>query len=329
MTTLSKKQRKMRNRILIAAALLILVKLLPLTGWVRGLCCLAPYFIIGYDVLRKAALGIGNGQVFDENFLMALATVGAYATGEFDEAVFVMLFYQTGELFQDYAVGKSRTSIAALMDIRPDTANLETENGLETVDPEDVAVGSVIVVKPGERVPLDGTVLEGSSTLDTAALTGESLPRSIRVGDDIISGCVNLTGLLRVTVTKPCEESTVSKILELVENSSEKKAVSEQFITRFAKYYTPCVVYAALALFLIPTVLLGGAAHPSRISGGHRLDGLAPPGVDLSGHLLPLRAGDLRTAELFRRHRRRLQVRYSGQGRQLSGSAGQGGHRGV
>ena len=236
--------------------LLILVKLLPLTGWVRGLCCLAPYFIIGYDVLRKAALGIVNGQVFDENFLMALATVGAYATGEFDEAVFVMLFYQTGELFQDYAVGKSRTSIAALMDIRPDTANLETENGLETVNPEDVAVGSVIVVKPGERVPLDGTVLEGSSTLDTAALTGESLPRSIRVGDDIISGCVNLTGLLRVTVTKPCEESTVSKILELVENSSEKKAVSEQFITRFAKYYTPCVVYAALALFLIPTVLL-------------------------------------------------------------------------
>ena len=256
MTTLSKKQRKMRNRILIAAALLVLVKLLPFTGWVRGLCCLAPYFIIGYDVLRKAALGIVNGQVFDENFLMALATVGAYATGEFDEAVFVMLFYQTGELFQDYAVGKSRTSIAALMDIRPDTANLETENGLETVDPEDVAVGSVIVVKPGERVPLDGTVLEGSSTLDTAALTGESLPRSIRVGDDIISGCVNLTGLLRVTVTKPCEESTVSKILELVENSSEKKAVSEQFITRFAKYYTPCVVYAALALFLIPTVLL-------------------------------------------------------------------------
>ena len=256
MTTLSKKQRKMRNRILIAAALLVLVKLLPLTGWVRGLCCLAPYFIIGYDVLRKAALGIVNGQVFDENFLMALATVGAYATGEFDEAVFVMLFYQTGELFQDYAVGKSRTSIAALMDIRPDTANLETANGLETVDPEDVAVGSVIVVKPGERVPLDGTVLEGSSTLDTAALTGEALPRSIAAGDDIISGCVNLTGLLRVTVTKPCEESTVSKILELVENSSEKKAVSEQFITRFAKYYTPCVVYAALALFLIPTVLL-------------------------------------------------------------------------
>ena len=256
MATLTKKQKKNRNHILIAAALLILIKILPLTGWVQGVCCLVPYLIIGYDVLRKAFLGIVNGQVFDENFLMAIATVGAYATGDFDEAVFVMLFYQTGELFQDYAVGKSRASITALMDIRPDTANLETENGLETVDPEDVPVGSVIVVKPGERVPLDGTVLEGSSTLDTAALTGESLPRRIAAGDDIISGCVNLTGLLRVTVTKPCEESTVSKILELVENSSEKKAVSEQFITRFAKYYTPCVVYAALALFLIPTVLL-------------------------------------------------------------------------
>ena len=268
MATLTKKQKKNRNRILIAAALLILIKILPLTGWVRGLCCLAPYFIIGYDVLRKAALGIVNGQVFDENFLMALATVGAYATGEFDEAVFVMLFYQTGELFQDYAVGKSRTSIAALMDIRPDTANLETENGLEEVDPENVPVGSVIVVKPGERMPLDGTVLEGSSTLDTAALTGEALPRNIHAGDDIISGCVNLTGLLRVTVTKPCEESTVSKILELVENSSEKKAVSEQFITRFAKYYTPCVVYAALALFLIPTVLLAVLAVPPAFLAG-------------------------------------------------------------
>ena len=231
-------------------------------------CCLIPYLIIGYDVLRKAVLGIVNGQVFDENFLMALATIGAFATGDYAEAVFVMLFYQTGELFQDYAVGKSRSSIAALMDIRPDTANLETENGLKEVDPEDVAVGSVIVVKPGERVPLDGTVLEGSSTLDTAALTGESLPRNIHAGDDIISGCVNLTGLLRVTVTKPCEESTVSKILELVENSSEKKAVSEQFITRFAKYYTPCVVYAALALFLIPTVLLAVLPAPPAFLAG-------------------------------------------------------------
>ena len=268
MATLTKKQKKNRNRILIAAALLILIKILPLTGWVQEVCCLVPYLIIGYDVLRKAFLGIVNGQVFDENFLMAIATVGAYATGDFDEAVFVMLFYQTGELFQDYAVGKSRASITALMDIRPDTANLETENGLEEVDPEDVPVGSVIVVKPGERVPLDGTVLEGSSTLDTAALTGEALPRNIHAGDDIISGCVNLTGLLRVTVTKPCEESTVSKILELVENSSEKKAVSEQFITRFAKYYTPCVVYAALALFLIPTVLLAVLAVPPAFLAG-------------------------------------------------------------
>ena len=268
MATLTKKQKKIRNRILIAAVLLIVLKFLPLTGWLQAVCFLVPYFVIGYDVLRKAVLGIINGQVFDENFLMAIATVGAFATGEFDEAVFVMLFYQTGELFQDYAVGKSRASITALMDIRPDTANLETENGLEEVDPEDVSVGSVIVVKPGERVPLDGTVLEGSSTLDTAALTGEALPRSIRAGDDIISGCVNLTGLLRVTVTKPCEESTVSKILELVENSSEKKAVSEQFITRFAKYYTPCVVYAALALFLIPTILLAVLAVPPAFLAG-------------------------------------------------------------
>ena len=265
---MTKKQKKVLKRILISAGLLILIKLLPLTGWLKGVCCLIPYLIIGYDVLRKAVLGIVNGQVFDENFLMALATIGAFATGDYAEAVFVMLFYQTGELFQDYAVGKSRSSIAALMDIRPDTANLETENGLKEVDPEDVAVGSVIVVKPGERVPLDGTVLEGSSTLDTAALTGESLPRSIHAGDDIISGCVNLTGLLRVTVTKPCEESTVSKILELVENSSEKKAVSEQFITRFAKYYTPCVVYAALALFLIPTVLLAVLPAPPAFLAG-------------------------------------------------------------
>ena len=268
MATLSKKQKKVLKRILISAGLLILIKLLPLTGGLQGVCCLIPYLIIGYDVLRKAVLGIVNGQVFDENFLMALATIGAFATGDYAEAVFVMLFYQTGELFQDYAVGKSRSSIAALMDIRPDTANLETENGLKEVDPEDVAVGSVIVVKPGERVPLDGTVLEGSSTLDTAALTGESLPRNIHAGDDIISGCVNLTGLLRVTVTKPCEESTVSKILELVENSSEKKAVSEQFITRFAKYYTPCVVYAALALFLIPTVLLAVLPAPPAFLAG-------------------------------------------------------------
>ena len=255
MVTLTKKQKKIRNRILIAAVLLIVLKLLPLTGWLQAVCFLVPYFIIGYDVLRKAVLGIINGQVFDENFLMAIATVGAFATGEFDEAVFVMLFYQIGELFQDYAVGKSRASITALMDIRPDTANLETENGLEEVDPEDVSMGSVIVVKPGERVPLDGTVLEGSSTLDTAALTGEAVPRNIRTGDDIISGCVNLTGLLRVTVTKPCEESTVSKILELVENATSRKSKSENFISKFARVYTPFVCYSALALAILPPLV--------------------------------------------------------------------------
>ena len=269
MATLTKKQRKVLYRILISAALLVLLTLLPTAGWFRAALFLLPYLLIGCDVLRKAVLGVVNGQLLDENFLMALATVGAFATGEYAEAVFVMLFYQTGELFQDYAVGKSRKSIASLMDIRPDTANLEGEDGqLTEVDPEDVAVGSVIVVKPGERVPLDGIVLSGSSALDTAALTGEAAPRDVAPGDAIISGCVNQTGLLRVKVTKPCGESTVSKILELVENSSEKKAVSEQFITRFARYYTPCVVAAALALFLIPTALLAVLSQPPAFLAG-------------------------------------------------------------
>ena len=262
MKNLTRKQRKMLYRILLAAALLAAVELLPALLPAGGaaflwLLYLVPYAVIGWDVLWKAVRNILNGQVFDENFLMALATVGAFATGEYAEAVFVMLFYQTGELFQDYAVGKSRQSIAALMDIRPDTANLEAEDGsLEEVDPEDVEVGAVIVVRPGERVPLDGEVLEGASALDTAALTGESVPRDVGVGDAVISGCVNQSGLLRVKVTKPCEESTVSKILDLVENAGEKKAASENFITRFARYYTPCVVLAALALFLLPTAAL-------------------------------------------------------------------------
>ena len=243
MNTLSKKQKKMVRRIVLSAVLLVLVKVLcavevlPEQGLLTGLCYLAPYAVIGWDVLYKAVRNIKNGQVFDENFLMALATVGAFATAEYAEAVFVMLFYQVGELFQDYAVGKSRQSIAALMDIRPDVANLEGENGeIEEVDPEDVPVGAVIVVKPGERVPLDGTVLEGTSALDTAALTGESVPRDVIPGDAVISGCVNQSGVLRVRVTKPCEESTVSKILDLVENASEKKSTSENFITRFARY---------------------------------------------------------------------------------------------
>lgn len=260
MKNLTRKQRKNLIRIIAAAVLLAAVKLLtaaPIPAGMRWAFYLLPYAVIGWDVLWKAVRNILNGQVFDENFLMALATVGAFGTGEYAEAVFVMLFYQVGELFQDYAVGKSRQSIAALMDIRPDIANLEGEDGtLEEVDPEDVEVGAVIVVKPGERVPLDGQVLEGSSALDTAALTGESVPRDVGPGDTVISGCVNQSGLLRVQVTRPCEESTVSKILDLVENAGEKKASSENFITKFARYYTPCVVLAALALFLLPSAAL-------------------------------------------------------------------------
>ena len=271
MKDLSPKQKKMFRRLLTAAILLGAVRVPPIPDGILWLLYLIPYGIAGWDILWKAGRNILNGQVFDENFLMALATVGAFATGEYAEAVFVMLFYQTGELFQDYAVGKSRQSIAALMDIRPDTANLENEDGsLEEVDPEDVEVGSVIVVKPGERVPLDGEVIEGVSALDTAALTGESVPRDVGPGDPVISGCVNQSGLLRVRVTKPCEESTVSKILDLVENAGEKKAASENFITRFARYYTPCVVLAATALFLIPTIalaLLPASAQPAFLAG--------------------------------------------------------------
>ena len=256
---MSQKEKKMLARMIAAAILLIAAKLLPVTGWAAALCYLVPYLIIGWDVLSKAVRNILNGQVFDENFLMAIATVGAFATAEYAEAVFVMLFYQTGELFQDYAVGKSRKSIAALMDIRPDTANLEGEDGeIQEVDPEEVEVGSIVVVKPGERIPLDGVVLSGSSSLDTAALTGESVPRDVAPGDLCLSGCVNQTGLLRVKVTRPCSESTVSKILDLVENAGEKKAVSEQFITRFARYYTPCVVIAAALLAVIPPLIVGG-----------------------------------------------------------------------
>ena len=258
MNGLSRKEKKMLRRILLAAVLLIVVKLLPVEGWIAAVCYLVPYLIVGWDVLYGAIRNILNGQVFDEDFLMAIATVGAFATAEYAEAVFVMLFFQTGELFEDYAVGKSRKSIAALMDIRPDVANLEKDDGeTEEVDPEDVAVGAVVVVKPGERVPLDGMVLSGTSALDTAALTGESLPRDVGPGDAVISGCVNQSGLLRVKVTRPCHESTVSKILDLVENASEKKSTSENFITRFARYYTPCVVIAAALLAVIPPLFVG------------------------------------------------------------------------
>ena len=250
---MSKKQKRMLWRILVSAVLFAACMLLPLTGWARLLVFLAPYGVIGWDVLWRAVRNIAHGQVFDENFLMALATVGALAIGEYPEAVFVMLFYQVGELFQSYAVDQSRKSITALMDIRPDYANMEGPDGrLEQVDPEDVSVGDTIVIKAGERIPLDGVVLEGSSTVDTAALTGESLPRRVESGDDVISGCVNLSGLLKVQVTKAFAESTVAKILDLVENSAGKKAKAEHFITRFARYYTPVVVLSAVALALLP-----------------------------------------------------------------------------
>ena len=258
---MNRKQKKMLIRIAIAALLLGAVKLFKIGGWAGTALYAASYITIGYDILRKAFRGIINHQVFDENFLMAVATVGAIAlaiyekTGDFAEAVSVMLFYQIGELFQSYAVGKSRRNIAALMDIRPDYANIERDGSLEQVDPDQIPAGSVIVVQPGEKVPIDGEVIEGASSLDTAALTGESRPRDVKVGDDIISGCINLTGVLKVRTTKAFGESTVSKILELMENSSSHKSRSENFISRFARAYTPAVCYSALALAILPPVI--------------------------------------------------------------------------
>ena len=265
LSDMTKKQRTMALRILAGALLLVAAVLVPYHGPWRFLLFLPAYGMVGWDVLWRAAKNICHGQVFDENFLMALATVGAFCTGffgegEYPEAVFVMLFYQVGELFQGVAVGKSRRSISSLMDLRPDFANVEQEGQLVQVDPEDVAVGSVIVVKPGEKVPLDGVVVEGSTTLNTAALTGESLPRSIQAGDSAASGCVNLSGLIRVQVDRPYQEGTVAKILDLVENAASKKAHAENFITKFARYYTPAVVIAALFLAVIPPLFAGGWA---------------------------------------------------------------------
>lgn len=263
---MTKKQKKMLYRIIAALILVALIQLLPpLPSYIELVIYLVPYFVAGWDVMRKALLGIKNRQPFDECFLMAVATVGAFALGEYTEGCAVMIFYQIGELFQGVAVGKSRRSISALMDIRPDYANIEGADGkLEQVDPDEVEVGTVIVVQPGERIPIDGVIVEGSSTLNTAALTGESLPRDVAAGDDVISGCVNVTGLLKVRTTKEFGESTVSKILDLVENSSMKKARAENFITRFARIYTPAVCYGALALAIIPPIVLLCMGQPPR-----------------------------------------------------------------
>ena len=258
---MNKKQKKMMTRIIIAAALLIVLHFIPITGIPRFICYLAIYLEIGYDILKKAFKGIKNGQVFDENFLMAIATVGAFGlavyekSGDYNEAIAVMLFYQIGELFQSYAVGKSRRNISELMDIRPDYANIEKDGKLEQVDPDEVEIGSMIVVQPGEKVPIDGVIIEGSTTLNTSALTGESLPRNAKPGDEIISGCINMTGVLKIRTTKEFGESTVSKILELVENSSSRKSRSENFISKFARYYTPAVCYGALALAFLPPLV--------------------------------------------------------------------------
>ena len=258
---MTKKQKKMLIRIIIAAVLLIALNFIPVKGILRMILFLIPYLVIGYDILKKAGKGILNRQVFDENFLMAVATIGAITiaiydrSGNFNEAVAVMLFYQIGELFQSYAVGKSRRNISELMDIRPDYANIEQDGKLERVDPDEVEIGTVIVVQPGEKVPIDGIVIEGTSTLNTSALTGESLPRETKVGDEIISGCINMTGVLKIRTIKEFGESTVSKILELVENSTSRKSRSEDFISKFAKYYTPAVCYGALALAILPPLV--------------------------------------------------------------------------
>ena len=258
---MNKKQRIMLIRILIAGALLVLLNFTPVAGWLRFTLYLVPYFVIGYDILIKAGKGIRNRQVFDENFLMAVATIGAIAlavyegSGDYTEAIAVMLFYQIGEWFQSYAVGKSRRNISDLMDIRPDYANVERGGKLEQADPDEVEVGTIIVVQPGEKVPIDGIVVEGCSTLNTAALTGESLPREVRAGDEIISGCINMTGLLKIRTTKEFGESTVSKILDLVENASSRKSRSEAFISKFARIYTPAVCYSALALAILPPLV--------------------------------------------------------------------------
>ena len=252
---MNKKQKKMLIRIIVAAVLIVVLSLLPVEGWLQFALFMVPYLVIGYDILKKAWKGICNKQVFDENFLMTVATVGAILLGDYKEGVAVMLFYQIGELFQSYAVGKSRRNISDLMDIRPDYANVERDGKLEQVDPDEVEIGTTIVVQPVEKVPIDGIVIEGKSSLNTSALTGESLPRDVSEGEEIISGCINLTGVLRIRTTKEFGESTVAKVLELVENSSSRKSRSENFISKFARVYTPAVCYGALALAILPPLV--------------------------------------------------------------------------
>ena len=314
---MSKKQKKVLYRLIIAAILLVVASLLPLTGIWKLLCFLVPYFVIGYDVLFSAFHGIVNGQIFDENFLMAIATVGAMAVGDYKESVAVLLFYQLGELFQSFAVGKSRQSITQLMDIHPEYANVTDENGqLEQVDPEEVEVGTEITVLPGERIPIDGVILTGTSTLNTSALTGESLPRSAAPGDEVISGCVNLDGVLIIRTTKLYEDSTVARILELTENSAMKKATGGTVHHPFCPLLYPNRLYLCL-----------GAGHPAADHPvGHGVQrGMGHmdlPCPDLPGHQLPLRAGHLHSADLFWRHRRCVPAWHLGEGCQRPGNLG-------
>lgn len=320
---MNKKQKKMLARIIIAAVLLIVLHFVPITGIPRFICYLAVYLVIGYDIVKKAFKGIKNGQVFDENFLMAIATIGAFAlavyekSGDYNESIAVMLFYQIGELFQSYAVGKSRRNITELMDIRPDYANIENDGKLEKVDPDEVEVGSVIVVQPGEKVPIDGVIVEGNSSLNTSALTGESLPRSAKAGDEIISGCINMTGVLKIKTTKEFDESTVSKILELIEESSSRKSRSENFISKFAHYYTPAVCYGALGTGN-PAAACKSRA-PSQSCNVGPVDLQSP---DIPCNQLPVCSGHQYSAGVLCGNRWSQQCRCSGQRIQLSGNSG-------
>ena len=319
---MNKKQKKVLIRIVISAVMLVVLhfipaSVLPLSGFPEGLprmiLYLAAYLVLGYDILKKSVKGIRNGQVFDENFLMAVATIGAIGlaiyekSGDYNEAIAVMLFYQIGELFQSYAVGKSRRNISDLMDIRPDYANVERDGQVEQVDPDEVEIGTVILVQPGEKIPIDGVIVEGSSTLNTSALTGESLPRQVESGDEVISGCINMSGVLRIQTTREFGESTVSKILDLVENSSSKKSRSENFISRFARVYTPAVCYSALALAILPPGIQWGVAC------------LDLPSLDIPGYQLSMCAGHQYSAEFLCRNRWRKPGRSARQGIQLSG----------